>query len=154
MHLGFVTLVIIMALSLRLLVTTRFVTETHSKTSWNKLGWYMCDIWTPPIPAAAGNSCCYMLLLFLISVVLCCLAALFVRSEICRSESSGFIPHIDSGGFELNLNRKYGEKTLSVIMKIRILGLFHEMELGLLAECGREHRTCSCNQTLVLNVWL
>lgn len=74
-----------------------------------------------------------MLLLFLISVVLCCLAALFVRSEICRSESSGIISHIDSGGLELNLNCKYGEKTLSVIMKIRILGLFHQMELGLSA---------------------
>jgi hypothetical protein len=65
-----------------------------------------------------------MLLLFLISVVLCCLAALFVRSEICRFESSGIISHIDSGGLELNLNRKYGEKTLSVIHENTYLRTF------------------------------
>ncbi len=143
MHLGFVTLVIIMALSLRLLVTTRFVTETHSKTSW-----------VDTCMNSTHSGCCWELMLLLVAVVshfcgsvlsCCCCLSDLKSVDLSHQESSLTLIQVD-------LNCKYGEKTLSVIMKKTYLRTFHQMELGFSAECGREHRTCSCNQTLVLKV--
>jgi hypothetical protein len=87
--------------------------------------------------------CCFSFLWFCVVLLLC-------LSDL----KSVYLSHQESSLtlIQADLNYKNGEKTLYVTMKICILGLFHQTELGLSAECGREHRTCSCNQTLVLKV--